>query len=471
MTISSSLNAGVAGLQANATRLASISDNIANSSTYGYRRVETDFESVVASSGGARYAAGGVRTQSHRLIDQGGTIVTTPNATDLAVRGQGFLPVTPASSIGSGTPDMLLTTTGSFRTDSDGYLRTNAGMVLMGWPAQSDGSIPNFPRDTQNGLEPVRINSNSFTGEPTTSMTLGVNLPATSTEAGAAGDTQPLSVEYFNNLGSPENVNITFSPTVPATGSSNEWTMTITDSATVPAATVIGEYVLTFSDSRTAGGTLDAVSTTSGGAYDPATGGLIVNVAGGPIEINIGQLGENEGLTQLSDTFAPLKISKDGAPVGNMTGVEVDANGFVVANFDTGISRTIYQIPMVDLPNPNGMVSLDNQTYRTSPDSGPFFLWDAGSGPTGDILSFALEESATDVAGELTSMIRTQRSYSSNAKVIQTVELSLAVPMSLPVEIFAWVLPRSILMDFKVCSATIAPLLVRMLDILVFLQS
>ena len=47
MTISSSLNAGVAGLAANASRLASISDNIANSSTYGYRRVETDFHSMV----------------------------------------------------------------------------------------------------------------------------------------------------------------------------------------------------------------------------------------------------------------------------------------------------------------------------------------------------------------------------------------------------------------------------------------
>ena len=43
MTISSSLNAGVAGLQANAIRLASIADNIANSSTYGYKRVIPKF--------------------------------------------------------------------------------------------------------------------------------------------------------------------------------------------------------------------------------------------------------------------------------------------------------------------------------------------------------------------------------------------------------------------------------------------
>ena len=47
MTISSSLNAGVAGLTANATRLATISDNIANSATYGYKRMEADFHSMV----------------------------------------------------------------------------------------------------------------------------------------------------------------------------------------------------------------------------------------------------------------------------------------------------------------------------------------------------------------------------------------------------------------------------------------
>jgi flagellar hook protein FlgE len=165
-----------------------------------------------------------------------------------------------------------------------------------------------------------------------------------------------------------------------------------------------------------------SVATVSGGAYDPVTGGLIVNVAGGPMEVNIGLLGAADGLTQLSDTFAPVSISKDGYPVGNMTTVEVDANGFVHAFFDTGVTRTIYQIPLVDLPNPNGLVTLDSQTYLPSPESGSYFLWDASDGPTGDIVSFAREESTTDVAGELTDMIETQRAYSSNAKVIQTVD-------------------------------------------------
>jgi flagellar hook protein FlgE len=102
--------------------------------------------------------------------------------------------------------------------------------------------------------------------------------------------------------------------------------------------------------------------------------------------------------------------------------VEVDENGFVHANFDVGITRTVYQIPLIDLPNPNGLVADDNQLYSTSADSGSFFLWDAADGPTGDVVSNALEESSTDVAGELTQLIQTQRAYSSNAKIIQTVD-------------------------------------------------
>jgi flagellar hook protein FlgE len=82
-------------------------------------------------------------------------------------------------------------------------------------------------------------------------------------------------------------------------------------------------------------------------------------------------------------------------------------------------------VPLVDLPNPNGLVAMDQQTYLPSTDSGSFFLWNAGDGPTGDVVAFAREESATDVASELTEMIQTQRAYSSNAKVIQTVDQML----------------------------------------------
>ena len=230
---------------------------------------------------------------------------------------------------------------------------------------------------------------------------------------------------------------------------------------------MIAEYALVFDATRGGGGTLASVANTVaalGGPYDPATGNLTIQVNGGPMEIAIGEIGSSIGLTQLSDAFAPVSVSKNGTPVGSLTSIEVDRNGFVRASFDIGINRVLYQVPLVDVSNVNGLETLDQQMFRVTPSSGSFFLWDAGDGPTGDIVSYAREESATDVAGELTQLIKTQRAYSSNAKVIQTVELSFADPTALPVEIIAWVCDRSLLMDFSVCSATIALLFVKMLD-------
>ena len=153
MTISSSLSAGVAGLNANATRLATISDNIANSATYGYKRAETSFETMVITPnpGSGVYSAGGVRASSTRLVDERGALVSTSNALDLAIAGRGMLPVTSAVGVSDGIADraLMMTTTGSFYPDANGVLRTGSGLVLLGWAANADGTIfgrTNAPR-------------------------------------------------------------------------------------------------------------------------------------------------------------------------------------------------------------------------------------------------------------------------------------------------------------------------------------
>lgn len=424
MTISSSLNAGVAGLSANATRLATISDNIANSSTYGYKRASTEFESLVlnGSSGSASYSAGGVRASTIRLIDERGALIGTSNSLDLAVTGRGMFPVMAATSIAEGsynTQPMMMTSTGAFRVDSEGVLRTDSDLVLMGWPADVDGQIPTYPRDTMAGLKPAIISGSQTVGNPTTRMSLAVNLPSAEAMAGASGDAIPMSIEYFGNLGSSERLDISFTPNIPSSGVSNSWAMEIRDSASGNA--VIGSYELTFSDTRGLGGALASVTPLTGGGYDSTEGTLSLTVDGGPLTVSIGRPGESSGLTQLSRAFTP-NSTKDGSPVGNLTGVEVDASGYVMATYDTGYIRRLYQIPLVDVPNLNALTAMDNQTFQISKDSGAFFLWNAGEGPTGAIKGYARESSTTDVATELTALITTQRAYSSNAKVIQTVD-------------------------------------------------
>ena len=423
MTISSSLNAGVAGLNANANRLATIADNIANSSTFGYKRAQADFHSVVINGNSrASYSAGGVRVSNMRMIDVRGPLIASTNSTDLAIDGRGFLAVTNIAALNGADTNypISLATTGSFRPDAEGILRTDTGLVLMGWPANPDGTVPTFPRDTMSALQPVRINANQYIGNPTSEMRLGVNLPASSSVAGAPGTPFTLTVEYFGNLGTSESMDFTFTPTVPATGASNSWAMKIQDSA--GGGATVGEYTLTFNATQTAGGALASVTAISGGAYDSINGTIPVAVGGGLIDLDIGKPGQPNGMTQLSSTFAPVAISKNGSPVASLTAVEVDEKGYLSAIYDQGFTRRIYQLPVVDVPNANGLLALNNQTYQVSPGSGPFYLWNAGDGPTGSVVGFSREESSTDVAAELTQLIQTQRAYSSNAKVIQTVD-------------------------------------------------
>ncbi|HRO10325.1 flagellar hook protein FlgE [Amaricoccus sp.] len=437
MGISSSLNAGVSGLNANANKLATISDNIANSQTYGYKRADVDFSSLTVADakspntvgGGRWFTAGGVKTNAIWDVDAKGALAQTTNATDLAITGRGFLPVSTTAAIGQTTAEMpfMLTTTGSFSTNAQGYLTTPSGLVLLGWPADANGVVASQPRDTVSGLEPVRVNLSSVAVQPTSNITLNVNLPTSDVEAGASGDPRVVTVEYFDNVGGSQTVTATFTPTVPATGDprSNTWTLQLTDNATGQSA---GTYEIVFSDAPPNAGGIASVTGPTGGTlattYDPATGNMVLNLGSQEITIGLGSTSPTgpQHLSQLTSTFSSVGVSHDGAGAGTFTGLSIDEKGFLHATYSSGFSKVVYQIPVADVPNPNGLKVLDNQCFAISQASGSMFLWNAGDGPTGGIEGYAREQSTTDIANELTQLIQTQRAYSSNAKIIQTVD-------------------------------------------------
>lgn len=425
MTLSSSLNAGVAGLNANSSKLSTISDNIANTQTNGYKRSDTEFSSLVVSDpNSARYTAGGVLSTSVKDVELRGGLITSSNPTDLAIGGRGLFPVTPVSALDNVDNDspVQFVSTGSFRTDESGVLRTASGLALLGWPADRNGNIAEFPRDTTMGLEPIKIESGSLFQQPTTEITLGVNLPASQSQAGQSGATIPLSIEYFDNVGASQSLSFSFTPTIPAVGSSNEWNVEIADSQTDPASNPIASFTVVFDDTAALGGSIQSITNLTSSTYDPATGLLAFNTASGAIDMDIGAIGGVTGFTQLSAEFGPTGISKNGTQSGSLESISVDENGFVQGLFRSGAIRTLYQIPVANFANLNGLTAVDNQAFTASKDSGSLFLWDAGDGPTGGVISFVQEASNADLATELTSLIETQRAYSSNATVIRTVD-------------------------------------------------
>lgn len=425
MTISSSLNAGVMGLNVNATRLASISDNIANSATYGYKRTEVDFNSMVVNQQQNRYSAGGVSATSYKEVDSQGSLISTGNALDIAISGRGMIPVTDVFGVDSVPEerDLMLTPTGGFFPDENGDLRTLSGLFLLGWPAGTDDVIQSGSRDSASSLVPVNVDVAQFSAAPTRNISLGLNLPAASTQAGGTGESFSLPIEYYDNLGTGQELTFNFTPVVAAAGStaSNTWNVTAFDAAGDPTVAV-ASFTADFNTDAANGGSLSNIVAGAGTTYDPLTGELDFAVSSGPMSTFVGRPGESSGLTQLAATFTPSNVTKDGSPIGDLQSVEINDEGFVEAIYTTGFRRTIYQVPVADVPNLNGLTAINNQAYSVSAESGDLYFWDAGSGPVGSYSGYALMESNTDIASELTSLIETQRAYSSNAKIIQTVD-------------------------------------------------
>jgi flagellar hook protein FlgE len=426
MSISASMNAGVLGLAANSTRLSAIADNLANAGTIGYKRAEVQFSSLVASQSSMRqYWAGGVVPSVRHAITDRGVLQATSVSTDFAVGGRGFLPVANTTTPGAIDPqqdEFLLTTAGSFRTDSNGFLRNSGGLYLQGWALNPDGTTvaANPARDSFQNLESVNITGINFVGSPTTEITFAANLPAQATEAGGTGAPFSIPVEYFDPLGNAERVTLEFTPIVPAAGSSNSWTLRVLDSASGGAA--IGEFSVDFNATGPAAGTISAVTPTLG-TYDAATGLVTVTTgAGEALTISVGTPGTNEGLTQFAGGFTPTPASKNGSAFATVAEVELGEDGVLSAVFTNGQRQPIYRIPLVDVVNPDGLAPVNGNAFRLSRESGPMYRWDAGDGPVGKTFGFSLEQSTTDVAKELTNLIETQRAYSSNAKVIQAAD-------------------------------------------------
>ncbi|GHA89450.1 flagellar hook protein FlgE [Algimonas arctica] len=413
MTITSSLNAGVMGLNVNATRLASISNNIANSATYGYKRADVDFSSLVVEQGRSVYSAGGVRATATRDVSDAGSLISTGRSTDIAVNGSGMLPVTTLAGLDqpAAERDFMMVPTGSFSPDADGYLRTESGLFLTGWEIDADDSPITTGRGSTTGLVPINLTAGQFSAENTSQIQLGVNLPGDPSGL-PANNTLDVPIEYFNQIGLPQSLDTVFTR-----NAGGDWDVVINDNSTGTSV-----QTATFNITFGSDGSLDTVTPGAGAAYNATDGEVSITLPNGPVDVFVGRLGTTEGMSQIGTAFQTQNVSANGSPAGELQSIEFSPDGTLEAIYNTGARRALFQIPVAVVANPDGMQATGNQAYRVTRESGDIYLWDAGEGPSGGIAGYSLMESNTDIAAELTNLIETQRAYSSNAKIVQTVD-------------------------------------------------
>lgn len=420
MSITSALQIGVSGLQANSSRVQNISSNIANANTVGYRRTFSEF---VTQNTGSTQA--GVLTDVRADISANGNIMGTGRSTDLAVQGDGFFVVSrnPNDPVES---NYYMTRAGSFTPDQDGNLRNSAGYFLSGFPTDATGATGSVSSTSFTDLSTVNVASYQVQGTPSTRVGVSGNVPAQETGPGTTGTAFESTLRYVNQLGGSDALNLSWTPGATA----NEWTVSITDEAGIN----YGDATVNFTDS--------GVNAGSPGSYtpgtlpiDPATGVVTLSIANGgtpqTLEIDFGAPGTFAGMTQFSGDYTPPAFADDGTETGSLERAEMSDSGILYGVFDNGQRRALFQVPLANVANPDQMRSIDGNAYIATRDSGAVSLGNPMLNGLGSINSGALEGSNVDIAQELTDLIQTQRAYSSSAKIITTSDEMLSETLSI----------------------------------------
>lgn len=126
--------------------------------------------------------------------------------------------------------------------------------------------------------------------------------------------------------------------------------------------------------------------------------------------------------SQFSSDYTVLFSDQNGAELGLRTGVEIDREGFVIAQFSNGATTRLYKLPLTTFANPNGLREVSGTAYTETEDSGEENLREAGTGGAGFLEPSTLENSNVDLADEFAQLIVAQRAYSAGTKVINTVD-------------------------------------------------
>jgi len=378
------MRTGVSGMAAQANRLATVADNIANSNTTGYKRAYTEFSSLIIPGTQGNYNSGGVKTSVRYAISQQGPLQFTASSNDLAINGNGFFVVKDAS----GSP--FLARAGTFVPDGQGRLVNAAGFYLTGYNYENGN--PAVVANGFDGLEIISIADSELSAEVTTEGVFSANLPADA----EIGDTEKSSLVVYDYMGRKKIINLEYTKTA-----ADEWRLDIVDEDD----NVIGTATLEF----------DAVTGRLSAASDSE---IQFDIPGTAPAANVTI--DLAGMSQLATGYNVSTSTVNGSAPSQIQEVKISGNGVVSALYKNGAEKPLFRIPLAAVQSPDQLAVLPGNVYTQSPDSGDIKIGFPETGQFGSVVSGALEGSNVDIASELTNMIESQRNYTANSKIFQT---------------------------------------------------
>ena len=414
---------GLSGLNASSKNLEVIGNNIANANTYGAKSARAEFSHVYAATAGNMTQQIGTGVSLDVVTQQfsQGNVTSTDVPTDLAINGNGFFQVT------DGVSPTMYTRNGQFKVDRTGYVVNNDGMKLLGYPADARGNIQ--PGTAQ----PLQLPSSGIVPRTSSRISMEVNLDSRSTTTFDAARTPLIDFNdptTYNNATSQtvydakgQSVALTyyFQKAGTDAAGATTWNVFATANGVPVTGTADAPEALTpalvfnadgSSIQRDADGNLLAPATLDIPATTSATGVQTLPIAISRLDL--------AGVTQYGSTFAVTKLDQDGYPPGNLSGISIQDNGTVMAQYSNGQSLAAGQIELATFRNPQGLQPMAGNMWTSTQAAGEPVRGTPGSGALGKLEAGALEESNVDLAGELVNMITAQRAYQANAQTIKT---------------------------------------------------
>jgi flagellar hook protein FlgE len=384
-------------------QLQSVSNNLANIDTDGYKDQTLTFSDIFAQtgvtsgSGDPIQIGSGVAVSSTDSSFTEGNLNATGTSSNMAISGNGFF-VTQGAN---GTQDF--TRAGDFTTNNDGQLVTPSGQLLLGYPAVN-GVV-----NTSGSLQPMQVGS--MTSQAVASTTVGITANLDSDTA-VGGTATSSSLNVYDSLGSSLNLTVSYAMTAP-----NTWTYTVS----VPSAAITGG---TGTTTTVGSGTLnfnDAGQLTSITNPVPISIPTLADGAKSPLTL-AGPFGTvaDPTITQTAMASATSATTTDGFAPGTLTTFTVQPDGTIDGTFTSGNTLALGQVAVASFANNQGLASVGNNDYLSTAASGAAVIGLAGTGGSGTIVGGSVEQSNVDIATEFAKLIVAQQAYSANAKSITT---------------------------------------------------
>jgi flagellar hook protein FlgE len=391
----------LSGLIASQDQLSSVSNNLANLDTVGYKDQTASFSDLFAQSSQVNATNDPIETglgvttsQTNSDFTDGG-ISATGIASNMALSGNGFFVVQGAN----GAPSY--TRAGDFTSNSAGYLTTASGEQVLGYGA-TNGVV-----STTGTLQPINVALGSVIPATATSK---FQMTANLNSGSAVGATFASTTPIYDSLGAQHTLTVNYTKTA-----ANTWTYSVNvpTADTGAGSSQVASGTLTFDSS----GNLTAPTGTVSVSIPSYTDGA----ASQTLSWNLDDANGNGTITQ-TDLASSTSATQDGQGSGTLTSYAVQADGTVEGTYSNGQTNALGQVAVATFANTQGLVRIGSNDYQATPGSGAASVGVAGTGGRGTITGGSVEASNVDVAAEFAKMIVAQQAYQANAKTVTTLQ-------------------------------------------------